>query len=95
MRRRPAANSPSGSRAISATQGFIVVSGLARGIDAAAHRASLASGTVAVLAGGHAHIYPPEHGGLAEQILPHGVVLSEMPIGWRSRAAATSRVATG
>src|SRR5262249_48661162 len=37
--------------------GFVIVSGLARGIDAAAHRASVASGTVAVLAGGHEHIY--------------------------------------
>ena len=45
--------------------GFAVVSGLARGIDAAAHRASLATGTIAVLAGGHDHIYPPEHGDLA------------------------------
>jgi DNA processing protein len=41
--------------------GFIVISGLARGIDQAAHRASIASGTVAVLAGGHDRIYPPEH----------------------------------
>ena len=42
--------------------GFAVVSGLARGIDAAAHRGSLATGTIAVLAGGHDRIYPPEHG---------------------------------
>jgi DNA processing protein len=41
--------------------GLVVVSGLARGIDAAAHRASLASGTIAVLAGGHDRIYPAEH----------------------------------
>ncbi len=41
--------------------GFVIVSGLARGIDQAAHRASLESGTVAVLAGGHDRIYPPEH----------------------------------
>ena len=41
--------------------GLVVASGLARGIDAAAHRASLATGTVAVLAGGHDHIYPAEH----------------------------------
>jgi DNA processing protein len=41
--------------------GFIIISGLARGIDQAAHRASVASGTVAVLAGGHDRIYPPEH----------------------------------
>ena len=49
--------------------GFIIVSGLARGIDAAAHRASLGGGTVAVLAGGHNHIYPAEHESLVEQIL--------------------------
>ena len=41
--------------------GFVVVSGLARGIDAGAHRASLATGTVAVLAGGHEHIYPRQN----------------------------------
>src|SRR5215468_2990842 len=46
--------------------GFAVVSGLARGIDAAAHRASLATGTIAVLAGGHDHVYPREHLGLAD-----------------------------
>lgn len=52
--------------------GFAIVSGLARGIDAGAHRGSLASGTVAVLAGGHDHIYPPEHKDLAETILAQG-----------------------
>ena len=41
--------------------GFTIVSGLARGIDAAAHRASAPTGTVAVLAGGHDHVYPAEH----------------------------------
>lgn len=65
--------------------GFVVVSGLARGIDAAAHRASLAGGTVAVLAGGHEHIYPPEHVPLLEQILPNGAAISEMPLGWEPR----------
>ncbi len=44
--------------------GFVVISGLARGIDQAAHRATIESGTVAVLAGGHDRIYPPEHGDL-------------------------------
>jgi DNA processing protein len=67
------------------TAGFVVVSGLARGIDAAAHRASLASGTVAVLAGGHDHIYPPEHAGLLEDILLSGAAVSEMPVGWEPR----------
>src|SRR6516225_8095869 len=52
--------------------GFAIVSGLARGIDAGAHRGSLASGTVGVLAGGHDHIYPPEHKDLAETILAQG-----------------------
>ncbi len=66
--------------------GFAIASGLARGIDAAAHRASLLSGTVAVLAGGHEHIYPPEHVDLAEAILAHGALVSEMPLGWQPRA---------
>ena len=65
--------------------GFVIVSGLARGIDAAAHRSSLDSGTVAVLAGGHERVYPPEHVELLEAILPSGVALSEMPIGWEPR----------
>ena len=67
--------------------GFAIVSGLARGIDAGAHRGSLASGTVAVLAGGHDHIYPPEHKDLAETILAQGALVSEMPLGWQPRAA--------
>jgi DNA processing protein len=66
--------------------GFVIVSGLARGIDAAAHRATLASGTVAVLAGGHDQIYPPEHGALAQAIVANGALLSEMPLGWQPRA---------
>ena len=66
--------------------GFAIVSGLARGIDAAAHRASLATGTIAVLAGGQDRIYPPEHGDLLDAILPTGVALTEMPLGWEPRA---------
>lgn len=66
--------------------GFVTVSGLARGIDAAAHRASLDTGTVAVLAGGHDCIYPPEHAPLVEQILESGAAISEMPFGWEPRA---------
>jgi DNA processing protein len=65
--------------------GFTVVSGLARGIDAAAHSASLATGTIAVLAGGHDHIYPPENTGLLDAILPAGAAVSEMPFGWEPR----------
>ena len=66
--------------------GFAIVSGLARGIDAAAHRASLATGTIAVLAGGQDRVYPPEHIDLLEEILPAGVALTEMPLGWEPRA---------
>jgi DNA processing protein len=66
--------------------GFGIVSGLARGIDAAAHKASLASGTVAVVAGGHDRVYPPEHAGLLQEILTEGASISEMPLGWEPRA---------
>jgi len=66
--------------------GFAIVSGLARGIDAAAHRASLATSTIAVLAGGHDRVYPPEHADLVDAILAEGAVLSEMPFGWEPRA---------
>ncbi len=65
--------------------GFAIVSGLARGIDAAAHRASLESGTIAVLAGGHDRVYPAEHADLLDAILPAGAALSEMPLGWEPR----------
>ena len=66
--------------------GFIVISGLARGIDQAAHRATIESGTVAVLAGGHDRIYPPEHGDLLAALLAHGGAMSEMPLGHVPRA---------
>jgi DNA processing protein len=66
--------------------GFVTVSGLARGIDAAAHRATTESGTVAVLAGGQDCIYPPEHADLLDQILERGAAISEMPFGWEPRA---------
>jgi DNA processing protein len=65
--------------------GFVVVSGLARGIDAAAHRASVATGTVAVLAGGHDHIYPAEHVPLVEALIASGAAVSEMPFGYEPR----------
>jgi DNA processing protein len=67
--------------------GLVVVSGLARGIDAAAHQGALASGTVAVFAGGVDVVYPPEHGDLAAAILENGgAVLSEMPLGTEPQA---------
>ncbi|MBV9517838.1 MAG: DNA-protecting protein DprA [Hyphomicrobiales bacterium] len=65
--------------------GFTVVSGLARGIDARAHGASLASGTVAVLAGGHERIYPNENRPLLEKIVECGAAISEMPLNWEPR----------
>ena len=65
--------------------GFVIVSGLARGIDLAAHRGSLESGTVAVLAGGHARPYPLEHAPLLDEIAEKGAVVSEMPLNWEPR----------
>ena len=65
---------------------FNVVSGLARGIDTAAHEASLETGTVAVLAGGIDQIYPPQNIPLARRILERGAIVSEMPLGWVARA---------
>ncbi len=65
--------------------GFVTVSGLARGIDTAAHRVSLETGTVAVLAGGIDKPYPAENLELFEAIGRMGVVVSEMPLGWAPR----------
>src|SRR5436190_10433002 len=66
--------------------GFVVISGLARGIDQAAHRASMPSGTIAVLAGGHDKIYPPEHEDLLAALLEQGAAISEMALGHVARA---------
>jgi len=65
--------------------GYVVVSGLARGIDAAAHRAALGTGTVAVHAGGVDVIYPPENAALAADIADAGLRLSEMHFGHAPR----------
>lgn len=68
-------------------RGYVVVSGLARGIDAAAHKASLRTGTIAVLAGGLDRIYPEENIPLANAIVESGgMLLTEMPMGWSPRA---------
>lgn len=66
--------------------GWMIASGLARGIDTTAHEASLATGTLAVLAGGHDRPYPPENLGLLQRIAEEGAVVTEMPMGWEPRA---------
>lgn len=67
--------------------GYVIASGLARGIDTAAHHGALQSGTIAMLAGGLDHIYPAENTGLAEAIVEQGgALVSEMPMGHEPRA---------
>jgi DNA processing protein len=65
--------------------GYVVVSGLARGIDGAAHEAALATGTVAVLAGGIDHVYPLEHADLCQRIASEGCLVAEQPPGFQPR----------
>jgi DNA processing protein len=67
--------------------GYVVISGLARGIDAAAHEGALAFGTAAVLAGGVDDVYPPEHRELYDSLCAKGCVISERAIGHKARAA--------
>jgi DNA processing protein len=66
--------------------GLVVVSGLARGIDAAAHEGALAGSTCAVVAGGVDVIYPPENAALYERIRTEGCIVSEMPLGLAPQA---------
>jgi DNA processing protein len=66
--------------------GYPVVSGLARGVDGAAHRGAMAAGTTAVLGGGVDDIYPPEHAELYAEIIERGCVVSESPPGARAQA---------
>ncbi|KUO69138.1 MAG: DNA processing protein DprA [Alphaproteobacteria bacterium BRH_c36] len=65
--------------------GLVIVSGLARGIDRAAHEASLETGTIAVLAGGLDNVYPPENASLHTAIAERGCLVSEMPCGFQPR----------
>jgi DNA processing protein len=64
---------------------YVIVSGLARGIDACSHRAALATGTIGVLAGGLDRPYPPENVALIEQMVERGAVVSELPFGYEPR----------
>ncbi|HXC55502.1 MAG TPA: DNA-processing protein DprA [Rhizomicrobium sp.] len=66
--------------------GLVVVSGLARGIDAAAHDGALAGGTCAVVAGGVDVVYPPENAELHRRIAREGCIVSEMPLGQTPQA---------
>ncbi|XWO13813.1 DNA-protecting protein DprA [Candidatus Hepatincola sp. Pdp] len=62
-------------------QGFLIVSGMAKGIDSSAHSGALAKGTIAVLGGGVDVIYPSESKKLYEDIHQHGAIISEFPVG--------------
>jgi DNA processing protein len=66
--------------------GWVIVSGMARGIDAAAHAGAMDTGTIACVAGGTDVFYPPENAALQERVLEAGLVLSEMPPGTQPQA---------
>lgn len=66
--------------------GFTIVSGMARGIDSAAHQGSLETGSVAVLAGGLDHVYPRENEALYRDLREYGAIISELPLGYRATA---------
>ncbi len=67
-------------------EGLAIASGLARGVDAAAHEGALRTGTVAVLGGGIADVYPPENAGLYRQIAETGCIVSESAPRWKAQA---------
>ena len=69
-----------------AEEGFLVTSGLARGIDTAAHEAAKPARTAAVIAAGIDHLYPPENAALQTAIAQEGLLITEMPIGTAPRA---------
>lgn len=79
-------------------QNLLVASGLARGIDAAAHKGALATGTFAVIANGIDQIYPPENAALYEQLYESGAVVTEQPFGAAPQARsfpARNRIISG
>lgn len=65
--------------------GVVITSGLARGIDTAAHKAALPTGTIAVVAGGLNRLYPKENIELAHAVARQGLLISEMPWNWQPR----------
>lgn len=68
-------------------EGYAIASGFARGIDTAAHEASLATGTIAAFAGGIDQPYPPDNAALVDDVVANrGALISEMPMGWEPRA---------
>jgi len=69
-----------------ANAGWVVVSGLARGIDAACHQGALANGTIAAIAGGIDVVYPPEHADLQAEIGKRGALITEAPFGTQPAA---------
>ena len=78
--------------------GYVTVSGLARGVDTAVHAATLATGTIAVVAGGVDTIYPTENASLSDAIGKQGLRLSEMPMGMAPQARhfpARNRIVSG
>lgn len=66
--------------------GLVITSGLARGIDAAAHQGALETGTIGVVAGGIDNVYPPENAALYDALKAHGAIVSEMPFGTAPQA---------
>lgn len=66
--------------------GYVIVSGMARGVDGEAHAASLDAGTVAAIAGGIDQVYPPQHAQLYEQLAQRGCLVSESPFGYVAQA---------
>ncbi len=78
--------------------GYVIVSGLALGIDGEVHAASLNTGTIAVLAGGVDQIYPPQHERLYAAIAAEGLIVSESPLGYTAKAQdfpRRNRIITG
>ncbi|MEM8798802.1 MAG: DNA-processing protein DprA [Pseudomonadota bacterium] len=69
-----------------ASEGIVIVSGLARGIDTGAHRGAKAASTIAVIAGGHDIYYPPENEAMQKEIATDGLLVSEQPLGTTPQA---------